>query len=148
MTPRVAGGLLCAVALTLVGCATESGVRAVEYRDARPRATTTTEPGAGGSDADTRPDRILAVDPDTRIVTLDNGLTVYLRENDRPGGSVEMRLVVNAGSAMEAPDQSGVAHFLEHMLFNGTEQFPGNDLIDVLRSFGMEFGADVNAYTS
>ena len=55
---------------------------------------------------------------------------------------------MNAGSANEEPDQSGVAHFLEHMLFNGTEQFPENELIDVLRGFGAEFGADINAYTS
>lgn len=147
MTPRVAGGLLCAFALTAAACSTGSGVRAVEYRDAS--STTTTPRTSEPDDAPALPpDRVLAVDGDTRIVTLDNGLTVYLRENDRPGGSVEMRLVVNAGSAMEAPDQYGVAHFLEHMLFNGTDQFPGNDLIDVLRSFGMEFGADVNAYTS
>ena len=90
----------------------------------------------------------IEVDPDTRVLTLDNGLVVYLRSNDRPGSSASMRLAINAGSAMEGPDQSGVAHFLEHMLFNGTDQFPGNDLIDVLRGFGMEFGADINAYTS
>jgi zinc protease len=98
-----------------------------------------------GSETDGEPVR---VDPDVRIVTLSNGLTVYLRENDRPGGSVEMRLAVNAGSGQEDTDQSGVAHFLEHMLFNGTAQFPANELIDTLRGFGMAFGADVNAYTS
>ena len=87
-------------------------------------------------------------DPDVRILTLSNGLTVYLRANDRPGGSAEMRLVINAGSGQEESDQSGVAHFLEHMLFNGTAKFPENDLIDTLRGFGMAFGADVNAYTS
>jgi zinc protease len=87
-------------------------------------------------------------DPDIRILTLSNGLTVYLRANDRPGGSAEMRLVINAGSGQEEPDQSGAAHFLEHMLFNGTKEFPANQLIDTLRGFGMAFGADVNAYTS
>jgi zinc protease len=87
------------------------------------------------------------VDPDVRILTLSNGLTVYLRANDRPGGSAEMRLAINAGSVQEDPDQSGTAHFLEHMLFNGTAEFPANDLIATLRSFGMQFGADVNAYT-
>ena len=87
-------------------------------------------------------------DPDVRIGTLANGLTYYIRDNDRPGGRAELRLVVNAGSANEEPDQSGVAHFLEHMLFNGTEQFPENELIDVLRGFGAEFGADINAFTS
>ncbi len=87
-------------------------------------------------------------DPEVRILTLSNGLTVYLRSNDRPGASAEMRLAVNAGSGQEDPDQSGTAHFLEHMLFNGTTEFPANDLISTLRGFGMEFGADVNAYTS
>ena len=87
-------------------------------------------------------------DPDVRILTLSNGLTVYLRANDRPGGSAEMRLAVNAGSGQEDPDQSAAAHFLEHMLFNGTEEFPANELITALRGFGMAFGADVNAYTS
>ena len=91
---------------------------------------------------------VIEVDPETRLLTLDNGLVVYLRSNDRPGTSASMRLAINAGSAMEQPDQAGAAHFLEHMLFNGTDQFPGNDLIDVLREFGMEFGADINAYTS
>ncbi len=86
-------------------------------------------------------------DPGVRIIKLSNGLTVYLRSNDRPGGSAEMRLAINAGSGQEDPDQSGTAHFLEHMLFNGTTEFPANKLIDTLRGFGMIFGADVNAYT-
>lgn len=90
----------------------------------------------------------LQTDPEVREFTLDNGLTVYLRVNDRPGLSAEMRLAVNAGSAQESADQAGTAHFLEHMLFNGTTQYPKNKLIDALRGFGMEFGADVNAYTS
>ncbi len=87
-------------------------------------------------------------DPDTVRGRLGNGLVYYLRSNDNPGESVSMRLAVNAGSVLEQPDQSGVAHFLEHMLFNGTEQFPDNELTAVLRGFGAAFGADVNAYTS
>jgi zinc protease len=87
-------------------------------------------------------------DPDARILTLSNGLTVYLRANDRPGASAEMRLAINAGSGQEDDDQAATAHFLEHMLFNGTTKFPANELIDTLRGFGMAFGADVNAYTS
>ena len=96
----------------------------------------------------TTPDGSFETDPDVRIVTLDNGLTVYLRHNETPGRNAELRLVVNAGSVDEAPDQVGAAHFLEHMMFNGTTTWPGNALIDQLREFGMEFGADVNAYTS
>jgi zinc protease len=104
-------------------------------------ATTITAPTASAGET-------IANDPGVRIVKLSKGLTVYLRANDRPGGSAEMRLVINAGSAQQEPDQSGTAHFLEHMMFNGTTKFPSNDLITTLRGFGMSFGADVNASTS
>ena len=88
--------------------------------------------------------------PDPAIVVgqLDNGLRYFIRDNDNPGARVEMRLAVDAGSALEDETQDGGAHFLEHMLFNGTEAFPENELIAVLRSFGASFGADINAYTS
>jgi len=90
----------------------------------------------------------IPTDPDVAIGELDNGLTYYVRENLRPGGRAQLRLVVDAGSAVEDDDQSGAAHFLEHMLFNGTERFPANELTRVLESFGARFGPDVNAYTS
>ncbi len=93
-------------------------------------------------------DEALPNDDAVRIGTLDNGLVYYVRENDNPGGKADMRLIVRAGSVDEFSDETGVAHFVEHMLFNGTEQFPENELIDTLRSFGAAFGADVNAYTS
>lgn len=102
--------------------------------------------GAGTSAADSPGE--FAVDEAIHIETLANGLRVYVRENQTPGRNAEMRLVVDAGSVNETPDQNGVAHFLEHMLFNGTEKFPGNELVATLRDFGMDFGADVNAYTS
>lgn len=86
-------------------------------------------------------------DPATVDDVLDNGLRYLVRSNDNPGGKVELRLVINAGSGLEEDDQVGGAHFLEHMLFNGTERFPKNELVDVLRSFGAAFGADVNAST-
>ena len=92
--------------------------------------------------------QLLPVDQDVRIGVLENGLTYYIRPNTAPGGRAELRLAVNAGSALEDPDQSGVAHFVEHMLFNGTERYPSNELIAVLEAFGTEFGPDVNAYTS
>lgn len=87
-------------------------------------------------------------DPETLSGALDNGLRYLVRQNDNPGGKVELRLVIDAGSGLEDDDQIGGAHFLEHMLFNGTERFPENELVDVLRSFGAAFGADVNASTS
>ncbi|MBI4936094.1 MAG: insulinase family protein [Actinobacteria bacterium] len=90
----------------------------------------------------------LALDPDVLTGELDNGLTYFIRSNDRPGGQAELRLAVNAGSALEDEDQSGVAHFLEHMMFNGTEKYEKNAIVDVLQRGGSSFGADVNAYTS
>ncbi len=87
-------------------------------------------------------------DPDVHYGTLDNGLTYYVRSNDKPAGTAELRLVIKAGSVLEDEDQLGLAHLLEHMLFNGTEKYPANELIDFLESLGMEFGPDLNAYTS
>jgi len=87
-------------------------------------------------------------DSSVRTGTLDNGLRYYIRQNDNPGGKADLRLAIRAGSVDEFGPSTGVAHFVEHMLFNGTEKFPENELIDVLRSFGAAFGADVNAYTS
>ena len=93
-------------------------------------------------------DTALSVDDDIRIGTLDNGLTYYVRSNDSPGSSVSLRLAIRAGGVHETPVGTGTAHFLEHMMFNGTEQFPGNTLDDTLRSIGAEIGPDFNAFTS
>jgi zinc protease len=90
----------------------------------------------------------LPEDPDVVTGELDNGVTYYIRENDSPGGRAELRLLVDVGSVQEDPDQAGLAHFLEHMMFNGTERFPRNELIAVLEGFGPRFGPDINASTS
>ena len=90
----------------------------------------------------------LAVDPNVKIGKLDNGLVYYIRQNKKPEKRVELRLVVNAGSILENDDQQGLAHFMEHMNFNGTRTFPKNELIDFLQKTGVRFGADINAYTS
>ncbi len=90
----------------------------------------------------------LPTDPKVKIGTLQNGLRYYIRQNSRPEKRAELRLVVNAGSIQEAPDQLGLAHFLEHTAFNGTTHFKKNDLIKYLASIGVRFGADLNAYTS
>ena len=87
-------------------------------------------------------------DDEVRTGTLDNGLQYYVRHNERPGDKASFRLAIRAGSADETGPSTGVAHFVEHMLFNGTEQYPENELVDVLRGFGAEFGPDVNAGTS
>ncbi|MBT3606360.1 MAG: insulinase family protein, partial [Candidatus Latescibacteria bacterium] len=90
----------------------------------------------------------LPIDSAVRKGTLDNGLTYLIRENGRPENRAELRLVINAGSILEDEDQQGLAHFAEHMAFNGTEHFPKQELVDFLEGIGMRFGADLNAYTS
>ena len=92
-------------------------------------------------------DASIANDAAVRTGVLDNGLRYYIRDNDNPGGKADLRLAIRAGSVDEFGPSTGLAHFVEHMLFNGTEKFPENELIDVLRSFGAAFGADINAYT-
>ncbi len=89
----------------------------------------------------------LTIDPNVTIGKLDNGLVYYIRQNKKPEKRVELRLVVNAGSILENDDQQGLAHFMEHMNFNGTRSFPKNELIDFLQKTGVRFGADINAYT-
>ena len=90
----------------------------------------------------------MPLDPKVKIGRLPNGLTYYIRHNSLPEKRVEMRLVVNTGSVLEDDDQLGLAHFMEHMNFNGTKRFPKNELVSYLQSIGVEFGADLNAYTS
>ena len=92
-------------------------------------------------------EQAMPVDPKVKIGRLSNGLTYYIRHNSLPEKRVELRLVVNTGSVMEDDDQLGLAHFMEHMNFNGTKHFPKNELVSYLQSIGVEFGADLNAYT-
>ncbi|MFT4061255.1 MAG: insulinase family protein [Edaphocola sp.] len=89
----------------------------------------------------------LPTDPNVTVGKLPNGLTYYIRPNGKPEKKVELRLVVNAGSILENDNQQGLAHFMEHMNFNGTKNYPKNKLVDFLQSIGVEFGADLNAYT-
>ncbi len=90
----------------------------------------------------------LPIDTAVKIGHLDNGLTYYLRYNAKPEKRVELRLAVKAGSICETDQQLGLAHFVEHMCFNGTKNFKENELINVLEEMGVKFGADLNAYTS
>ena len=90
-------------------------------------------------------EQAMPVDPKVKIGRLSNGLTYYIRHNSLPEKRVELRLVVNTGSVMEDDDQLGLAHFMEHMNFNGTKHFPKNELVSYLQSIGVEFGADLNA---
>ena len=95
-----------------------------------------------------KPVALLPVDPEVHIGTLDNGLTYYLRNNEEPGSNLSLRLAVNAGSVNEPAPDLGIAHFLEHMMFNGTEEYPRNEIVEALRGLGVEFGPDINAYTA
>ncbi len=87
---------------------------------------------------------------DTAITTgtFPNGLRYYIRHNATPENRASLRLVVNAGSVLEADDQQGLAHFVEHMAFNGTTHFPKMQIVDFMESIGMRFGPSVNAFTS
>ena len=86
--------------------------------------------------------------PATTKGVLKNGLTYYVKSNSTPKNRAEMMLVVSAGSVLEDADQLGIAHFCEHMSFKGTRNFPKNELIKYFESIGMEFGPEINAYTS
>ena len=90
----------------------------------------------------------IPVDEAVRMGKLENGLTYYVRHNDYPEHRVNFYIAQRVGSIQEEESQRGLAHFLEHMAFNGTENFPGNGVIDYTRNLGVEFGRDLNAYTS
>ena len=93
-------------------------------------------------------DAPLPMDPAVKVGRLPNGLTYYVRRNHEPAHRAELWLVVNAGSMQEEDDQRGLAHFVEHMAFNGTRRFHHQKIVDTLEQFGMRFGPDVNASTS
>ncbi|MEZ5243592.1 MAG: insulinase family protein [Acidimicrobiales bacterium] len=155
--------IILAAALVAVACSDDptadelvdgatDGLDASDGTDADPDAGADPEetdptaiPAATPPEVDGTP---LPIDDDYRIGTLDNGLTYLLRSNDSPGASLDLRLLVNAGSLQQETPNDGSAHFLEHMMFNGTEAFPGNELTTQLQRLGIRFGADVNAYTS
>lgn len=109
-------------------------------------AQTTTNPE--NQQSGSIPSDNLPITPEVKIGKLSNGLTYYIQNNGKPEDKVELRLAIKAGSILEDDDQVGLAHFMEHMNFNGTTNFKKNELVDYLQSIGVEFGADLNAYTS
>ncbi|HEX6221327.1 MAG TPA: insulinase family protein [Acidimicrobiia bacterium] len=137
---RALGAVLLLVVAACTGSADPTTTTVEPAPTTVPASTTTTE--------DPLLRLALPVDPDVVRGKLENGMNYYIRENDSPGGRAELRLLVDAGSVQEDPDQAGMAHFLEHMMFNGTENYPRNELIDVLEAFGPRFGPDINAFTS
>ena len=90
----------------------------------------------------------LAVDPEVRYGHLDNGLTYYIRHNEQPKQRCEFHIAQAVGAILEEDHQNGLAHFLEHMAFNGTQHFPGKGIINYFESVGVNFGGNINAYTS
>jgi len=88
------------------------------------------------------------VDPAARIGKLANGMTYYIRHNEEPKERASFYIIQNVGALLENDDQNGLAHFLEHMAFNGTEHFPGKGIINTLEKHGVQFGRNINAYTS
>ena len=91
--------------------------------------------------------QVLPNDPAVKVGKLDNGLTYYIRHNDKPAQRAEFYLATDVGAFQEEDDQDGLAHFLEHMCFNGTKNFPGKTLLDWLQSIGAQFGRNINAST-
>ena len=90
----------------------------------------------------------LPKDPNTVIGKLPNGITYYLRHNEEPKGRASFYIIRNAGALLEEPEQDGLAHFLEHMAFQGTKNFPGKGIITTLERYGVAFGREINAYTT
>ena len=90
----------------------------------------------------------IPVDPQVRIGKLDNGLTYYIRHNEEPKNQAHFYIAQKVGSILEEENQRGLAHFLEHMCFNGSEHFAGNGIVKYCEKIGVQFGGDLNAYTS
>lgn len=90
----------------------------------------------------------IPLDPQVKYGTLDNGMTYYIRNNQEPKNRASFYIIQNVGSVLEEDHENGLAHFLEHMAFNGTEHFPGRGIIHTLEKYGIAFGRQINAYTS
>lgn len=89
----------------------------------------------------------LPIDPELRIGKLDNGMTYYIRHNEQPKGRADFWLVQGTGSLVEEDDERGIAHFIEHIAFQGTRNFPNIDMVDILQNNGVSYGRDINAST-
>ena len=131
---------LCLAALLCVQLPALATAGAIAAKSPATAATATAVP--------LRLDAPIPVGPQVKVGKLANGLTYYIQKNARPERKLELRLVVKAGSILEDEDQRGLAHFVEHMAFNGSTNFRKHELVSYLQSIGVGFGADLNAYTS
>ncbi|MYK61736.1 MAG: insulinase family protein [Chloroflexi bacterium] len=121
--------------------ATDTPTPVVETPTAVPEPTVTVTP-------EIQPEEPLEFDPSVVRGTLSNGMAYYVRRNEEPLDRAQLSLVLKAGSVVEEENERGLAHFVEHMAFNGTERFEKQQIVDYLESIGSTFGADLNAYTS
>jgi len=124
--------------VALVMCSPKLAEVSIDHEESK-------EPMAQITDEHSKP-----IPEDSRVTkgVLQNGMHYFIQQNQRPENRAELRLAINAGSILEDEDQLGLAHFVEHMAFNGTENFEKSELVDYLESIGTRFGADLNAYTS
>ncbi len=129
------------VIVSLAACGSKSPTPAKPAGPVEMTAEVITVPG----DPDAAP---LPLDPQIRRGVLPNGLTYYVMPHKKPEQRAALWLAVNAGAVLEDDDQRGLAHFVEHMAFNGTRRFPKQQIVDYIERSGMRFGADLNAYTS
>ncbi|HAW63781.1 MAG TPA: peptidase M16, partial [Alistipes sp.] len=90
----------------------------------------------------------IPADKEVRMGKLDNGLTYYIRHNEKPKGQASFYILHDVGAIQEADNQQGLAHFLEHMAFNGTKNLPGKQMLEYLETVGVKFGYNLNAYTT
>ncbi len=140
-----------AVVLSLGGCVAPSAPEGSAAGTAKPTAGAPATPARPLTLAeldDLPREAVMPLTPEVRSARLPNGFRYFIRRNNDPAGRAEFRFVINAGSLLEEEDQRGFAHFLEHMLFNGTERFPGMGVLAFLQNTGMQVGADANAYTN
>src|SRR5215831_17471754 len=123
---RFRNGFCLALALLTVAAVTSAAQAPADLHDA-----------SAASVASYALSQQMPVDPDVLVGTLPNGLRYYIRANAKPARRAELRLVVKAGSVLEDDDQQGLAHFVEHMQFEGTRHFPGRSVVDFLSSLGL-----------
>lgn len=133
--------LACAGALSLISLMNPMATAQAKEASLTPSNATT----QGISAAEMA--QVIPTDPALLRGKLKNGLEYYILRHTQPAGVVELRLAIRAGSINENENERGVAHFLEHMVFNGTTRYPGNQMVDALEKMGVQFGADLNAYT-
>jgi zinc protease len=135
-------------ALLFTGCAgLQGGAEGSAGETASGKGDPSQQQAAAPEQEDEQAQR-LQLAPEVRSGTLENGLRYYVRRNGKPEDRIQLRLVVNAGSAEEEESQRGLAHFVEHMAFNGTDKYAKHAIVDYLERTGMRFGPDINAYTS